>query len=585
MQFTIAICAALILLFAGSTVSESLFGTTWVQKSIYQTKWFDLFLSLLWINIFCAALLRFPFKKQQISFFITHLGILGFLLGALLARLLSVEGQMILYEGESADFIHKFSTQLAASYPDQTSIPIPLKKGTYTLALSKENFMNQDSFCPLQADPAKKIPIAKKEHTASLTVLETVENASEELVYKENAESIVNRALKIYLESQQMNLKESFWLVERLPGDEQSSRVSMGPLSFVLETKKEEAVDGPVLIINGASEKDKIVIDLSQALPERIALAGQASFIINLKYLPYARVNGKELINAPDAGAPNPAVTFDIADEKGTVLEHRVKFAYFPEFEDMHGKPGQTNAASSIEFKAPAPQPIQTASTVKFLPASDGTWEYMTVRDKNESPAEKLELLKWISVGAMDLRFRVEEILTHAEPEIKMVSLSSDSGSLAVKVSLKDGQQEINRWIKEGQDTVLTTAQGSVRLGLSSKTQKMPFTLVLTDFRRIDYPGTQNPASYESDVRLYDPHAKISIERTVSMNNPLDYKGFRVFQSSYMQDDLKEGSIFTVAKNPGIPFIYFSSCTIFLGAFLQFYVKPFNKNGKKKENA
>jgi cytochrome c biogenesis protein ResB len=137
-------------------------------------------------------------------------------------------------------------------------------------------------------------------------------------------------------------------------------------------------------------------------------------------------------------------------------------------------------------------------------------------------------------------------------------------------------------WLMEGEEINLSLEGGDIRLALVQRHQSLPFSLVLKDFRKIDYPGTSNPASYESDVLLEDQKDKIKIEKTISMNKPLDYKGYRIFQSSYIQDpNYGEASIFTVAKNPGIPFIYWSSCIIFFGAFFQFFLKP-NTNGKKK---
>ena len=68
------------------------------------------------------------------------------------------------------------------------------------------------------------------------------------------------------------------------------------------------------------------------------------------------------------------------------------------------------------------------------------------------------------------------------------------------------------------------------------------------------------------------------------MNKPLDYKGFRIFQSSYIQDpEAGEASVFTIAKNPGIPYIYTGGCIILIGVILLFYLHPFF-TGKKDEN-
>src|SRR3989338_3358102 len=98
-RFTVIIIVLLMIILTISTTMESKFGTPLAQRIFYQTRWFDLFLSLLWLNIFFATVLRFPFKKHQFGFLITHLGILGLLLGSLLTRLLGIEGQLFVYEG------------------------------------------------------------------------------------------------------------------------------------------------------------------------------------------------------------------------------------------------------------------------------------------------------------------------------------------------------------------------------------------------------------------------------------------------------------------------------------------------------
>ena len=109
--------------------------------------------------------------------------------------------------------------------------------------------------------------------------------------------------------------------------------------------------------------------------------------------------------------------------------------------------------------------------------------------------------------------------------------------------------------------------------------------MTLKDFRKKDYPGTKNPSSFESDVTLEDAKDNVKIEKKISMNKPLDYKGFRIFQSSYIESsDAPQASIFTIAKNPGISLIYLSSCVLFTGAILQFFFKGFsNGNGKRKD--
>ena len=58
-------------------------------------------LAFLAINILCAALIRFPWKKRQIGFVITHAGLLILIAGSYLGFRSSDEGMMAMLEGES----------------------------------------------------------------------------------------------------------------------------------------------------------------------------------------------------------------------------------------------------------------------------------------------------------------------------------------------------------------------------------------------------------------------------------------------------------------------------------------------------
>src|SRR5207237_324474 len=66
--------AALSLAFA--TFVESAYGTPAVQFGVYGTWWFTLINALLAVNIFCAAAIRYPWKRHQTGFVITHIGLL-----------------------------------------------------------------------------------------------------------------------------------------------------------------------------------------------------------------------------------------------------------------------------------------------------------------------------------------------------------------------------------------------------------------------------------------------------------------------------------------------------------------------------
>src|SRR3989344_3127752 len=65
---------------AVGTVIESRYDAKIAALMVYRSWWFQVLLSLLWINILFAALSRIPFKKHHTGFVITHIGLLTLLI-------------------------------------------------------------------------------------------------------------------------------------------------------------------------------------------------------------------------------------------------------------------------------------------------------------------------------------------------------------------------------------------------------------------------------------------------------------------------------------------------------------------------
>src|SRR5438309_11962783 len=61
---------------AYGTFFEAWHGTVAAQEWVYRSPWFALVLLMLAVNIFCAAAIRYPWKRRQTGFVITHTGLL-----------------------------------------------------------------------------------------------------------------------------------------------------------------------------------------------------------------------------------------------------------------------------------------------------------------------------------------------------------------------------------------------------------------------------------------------------------------------------------------------------------------------------
>jgi hypothetical protein len=113
------------------------------------------------------------------------------------------------------------------------------------------------------------------------------------------------------------------------------------------------------------------------------------------------------------------------------------------------------------------------------------------------------------------------------------------------------------------------------------------FSIQLQDFRLLHYPGAMNrPMSYESDVKVVEAHDSGTTTREVKimMNEPMDHGGYRVFQSSYLDEPKGDPriSIFSIAYDPGVPIIYIGAITLCTGIALLFWGKPMFRRLEKR---
>ncbi|MFT3882002.1 MAG: hypothetical protein QM703_20395 [Gemmatales bacterium] len=84
------------------TCLESWYSDKIGQELIYHTWWFTGLLGLLAVCIFCAAMKKWPWKKHQTGFLITHVGLLTLLAGGVLNSFLGVDAVMRLVDSKMA---------------------------------------------------------------------------------------------------------------------------------------------------------------------------------------------------------------------------------------------------------------------------------------------------------------------------------------------------------------------------------------------------------------------------------------------------------------------------------------------------
>ncbi|MDB2415077.1 cytochrome c biogenesis protein ResB [Rickettsiales bacterium] len=100
----------------------------------------------------------------------------------------------------------------------------------------------------------------------------------------------------------------------------------------------------------------------------------------------------------------------------------------------------------------------------------------------------------------------------------------------------------------------------------------LPFKIHLNKFEKKLHPGTDIPKSYKSDVELIDEDNKWNTQ--IYMNNPLRYRGYTLFQSSFLEtEDNRKATVLAVVNNAGRLFPYISSIVICIGLLIHLVIK------------
>ena len=122
------------------------------------------------------------------------------------------------------------------------------------------------------------------------------------------------------------------------------------------------------------------------------------------------------------------------------------------------------------------------------------------------------------------------------DPKVKNESLTALLMEVSVNGESKDTYVFSSRG-NEGRPELLAFEDLKLSISYGAKEIKVPFSIKLNKFILDKYPGTNSASSYASEVTLVDEKENVKMDYRIYMNNILNYKGYRFFQSSFDKDE------------------------------------------------
>ena len=205
--------------------------------------------------------------------------------------------------------------------------------------------------------------------------------------------------------------------------------------------------------------------------------------------------------------------------------------------------------APGIEIKAFGDSlKIKTAVPIEVIKMSELRQEEQKTGIQDSSKIKTIPINSWYPFTTRTLykvgneQFVFNRILKNSRRGLVPTgNLKEGLDYLTVKVSYDGQEKEVQ--LEGGMGNVPTPEifeLGTMifQLKYGAIQEKLPFTITCKDFQLDNYPGSQAPSSFASEIQVNDPRSGEKFDQRIFMNNVMDYDGYRFFQSSYELDDL-----------------------------------------------
>ena len=615
---------------AVATKFNSDYGMNAANEYIYHTTWFSVLMAFLGINVFCAAAIRYPWKKRQTGFVITHVGLLVVIAASWWSYRTYEEGLLGMVEGETSNELvrtHKPAVFVKTVDPhtgeakDGYEYPLPLW-----------------AFDWGQADP---MVISRPGDPFKLTIKDfyACSMPEDRVVPAEGGRPMLKLHPQIIPPGEKaprdvFGPEQDPWFTL---GDDRLGRIvrAVGPAQFIvaradradifddfLDPPADPGIDGVARLHyqDRAGQPRRYDVRVDTAKADRPIPLPDSDLVATFRGLERTPIETKQQVEFLGTDTLD-IVRFDVRRGDGPEVAHN-GFAMLPNIPPIIPKQDDPAATPPtpllrINYYSPPivdPQANRRFGVIEVMVDRSGRLAYRVFQRGNPGVlrshgplmvGETITAFGGNNLAPMTLRFDVEQYLKSGRKEeiarsIDLPPNERDDALPAILAEISANGVSREVWLRRSRNTFAmdykTVALGDrvFELAFDVDRLKLDFSLTLNDFDVGFDPGTQNPASFKSEVTLVDEKAKQREQkRTISMNNVLDYHDWRFFQTRYepvldKQTGRKTGefiSVFQVAKNPARNAIYLGCGIVILGSFVQFYMRAgvFSDGGKLEQ--
>jgi hypothetical protein len=594
---------------AFATVMESKFDSAVARYYIYNAAWFNVWLLVLAVNLFCAAFTRWPWQRKHVGFVITHAGIILMLTGAVVGRMMGFEAFVTLDKTkppESQLAMHEEILTIATSGGLRGQMPFDTEMHPPTVA--------RPFTLPLENSPLR---LVVDRTTENLVPDDTLATSTDPVAPPGVALHFINTGMN-------QNVPANLMLGD---GVDTFDFFGMAKIQMVDALDEEHPITPPLAAAQtpgAASPRDETpfhethlifanspqtpVIDTDADMP--------SGYSVKLEQVVGKPGVYEATVFGPKASAsrtlPASAVEGAWANlfGDGDPIQFRVA-RYWPDFTMKDGAPATAsdkpnNPAVLVQISGPTkllpPAPPKPAAAAPPMPAGlimriapakePGRIVYELERAGKIEARATAAQGDMIHLGWSKWEAQVNAVLAHSELHRDMKELTGDvppmmTASLRpgihAHIATADGKSGPAEWIPAGTARELFNGNDFATVGFGERVIPLNFSIALENFEVPRDEGTDTPSDYISSLRFDQASTGRTLSDTAHMNSPAMFPGdfwrsllgwnYKFSQANWNPQNLNETTL-QVLYDPGWPFKWTGSLGICLGIALMFYFMP-----------
>lgn len=524
---------------------------------IFHSYWFAFLLVFLCVNLGCCTVKRWRNTLLQIGFLVTHISIIMVLVGCSIDLMLGVKGNVNVYEGKSVDHFIVWK-----SYENYKKFPLDFEVFCDDFIIEKHPpkfklityVKDKDKQKAVPVKVGKKISVPGTNY--SVTVKDFIPDAEVQHEPVNVSSEPENPALYVQLSSKDKLTAEG-WLLAKDRNWYNDPQRDL-KIEYVWADNADD--HDKLANVTGKSSKPELNITIEEknifkSVPieqgKKFSIDGtDYSFEIKEFALDYS----KRVVPLGEQEPNNPAVMVDIIGPQGT--DSRWTFSKYPDYWDK----AHNAIYKDIKLACSVPENFSDAKQrVRIVQNKDGKKTISFIKDEKVTSIVDWVLDKNYDIGDTDLQLRMVKFFPSHSLKRQIVKKSDKINSPAIFVEIEGPRGKITDWILS---------------------HTPPKWYTDNNFAVLYEKSGMEVKDYKSILRVVE-NGKTMATKTIEVNQPLKYKGYVFYQSSYDP----EGERYTglqVTKNPGLAVVYAGFILLCLGIVFIFYIKPFLRRKLKK---